>query len=82
MRLTVNLEHDLYVVARSLASADDCSISAAVNKLVRRALEPSAAAGVTGRSRRSKSDVNLLPVVRGERPFTSEDVYRIEESYS
>ena len=36
MRLTINLEPDLYAVAVSLAKAEDCSISAAVNQLVRR----------------------------------------------
>jgi hypothetical protein len=77
MRLTINLERDLYAIARSLAQADGSSISQAVNKLLRRALEPTAP---PPRPRaRTRSDVDLLPVVKGERPFTSEDVYRIDE---
>ena len=45
MRLTINLEPDLYAVAVSLAKAEDCSISAAVNRLLRRSLPGSAAPG-------------------------------------
>lgn len=30
MRLTVNLEPDLYALAKSLAKSEDCTISAAV----------------------------------------------------
>ena len=37
VRLTVNLDPDLYAVAVSLAKAEDCSISTAVNRLLRRA---------------------------------------------
>jgi len=68
MRLTVNLEEDLYIIARALARAENCSISEAVNRLVRRGLMP--------RSHAEKK--SGFPVVRGTRPFTSEDVYRIE----
>ena len=39
-RLTVSLEEDLYSVAKAMAKAEDCSISAAVNKLLRKAIEP------------------------------------------
>ena len=38
MRLTVNLDPDLYGLAKSLARGEDCTISAAVNQLLRRAL--------------------------------------------
>src|ERR1019366_8659460 len=38
MRLTVNLEADLYALARSLAREEDCTVSAAVNRLLRRSL--------------------------------------------
>jgi hypothetical protein len=78
MRLTINLERDLYAVARSLAQADDSTISQAVNKLLRRALDP-APPPPRAASGRKKGDDHLLPTVRGERPITSEDVYRIDE---
>ena len=70
MRLTVNLEADLYLTAKSLAIAQDCSISAAINQLLRRKLEP------TPIPKRRK---NSFPVAPGRRRFTSEDVYRIEQ---
>lgn len=38
MRLSVNLEPDLYAVAKSLAKADDVSLSALINHLLRDAL--------------------------------------------
>lgn len=68
MRLSVNLEDDLYAIAKSLAAAEQCSLSEAVNRLVRRGLEPSRAAP----RRRG------FPTVRGTRPLSSEDVYRID----
>lgn len=33
MRLTVNLDPDLYALAKSLSKAEDCTLSAAVNRL-------------------------------------------------
>jgi Arc/MetJ family transcription regulator len=67
MRLTINLDDELYAVAKSLASAQDGSISAAVNELVRRGLEP------RGKARtRSKTG---LPIVYCDKKFTSDDVY-------
>lgn len=70
MRLTINIDDDLYSVAKSLAAAKDHSISQAVNELIRRGLAPQTRA--TSRKR------NGLPVVRCSRTFTSEDVYDIE----
>jgi hypothetical protein len=82
VRLTVNLERDLYAVARSLAREQDCSISAAVNILIRRGLEPPAAPDARrAGTRRAGGDAHLLPVVEGERPFTSEHVYEIEDRH-
>ena len=76
MRLTVNLEPDLYAVAVSLAKAEDCSISAAVNRLLRRALpgesEHAARSDGTVRSR------NRFLVSRGGQPITAETVHRSE----
>lgn len=68
MRLSISLDDDLYAVARSLAKAEDCSISAAINKLVRRALEPSAPVA-------QRNDG--FPTVRGARPITMDDVAKI-----
>ena len=77
MRLTVNLEPDLYAVAVSFAKAEDCSISAAVNRLLRRGLasaggqrEPS-----VGRTKRR----NGILVSMGGEPITAETIRRIEE---
>lgn len=77
MRLTINLEPDLYAVAVSLAKAEDCSISAAVNELLRRAL-PGAQSGPekpsSGMVRR-----NGLLVCDGREVVTAETVQRIED---
>lgn len=70
MRLTINIDDDLYSVAKSLATAKDHSISQAVNELIRRGLAPQNSA-----PRRKR---NGLPVVRCEKTFTSEDVYEQE----
>ncbi len=75
MRLTVNLDPDLYAVAVSLAKAEDCSISAAVNRLLRGALpgeNEHAARSDTVRTR------NRFRVSRGRRPITAETVHRSE----
>ena len=77
MRLTINLEPELYAVAVSLAKAEDCSISAAVNRLVRRALpgaEPRQRGIVSGMKRR-----NGLLVCRGKEVITAETVQKIED---
>lgn len=76
MRLTINLEPELYAVAVSLAKAEDCSISAAVNRLVRRALpgvEPRGARIAARMERR-----NGLLVSRGSEVITPEMVQRVE----
>ena len=76
MRLTINLESDLYAVAVSLAKAEDCSISAAVNRLVRRALpgaEPHREGPARGMALR-----NGLLVCEGRQVVTPETVQSIE----
>ena len=70
VRLTVNLEEELYELAKSMAIADNCSLNAAINKLLRRATQP----GVSSSKRKSG-----FPVVRGKRKFTSEEVYKIDQ---
>ena len=76
VRLTVNLDSDLYAVAVSLAKAEDCSISAAVNRLLRR--------GLPGDGEHDLRSAGILPirngfvVSRGARPITAETVRRSE----
>ena len=72
MRLTVRLEPDLYALAVSLAKAEDCSISAAVNRLLRRSL----AAGTDPSARPRRR--NRFLVSRGREPVTAEAVARTE----
>ena len=73
MRLTINLDEDLHRMAKSLAIAEDCSISAAVNKLLRRIVAPDI-------RRNARNDAKTgLPVVECKRAITDEDVYRAEE---
>ena len=77
MRLTINLEPDLYAVAVSLAKAEDCSISAAVNQLVRRSLPgagPRRGEPAHGMERR-----NGLLICYGKQVVTAETVQSIEE---
>ena len=77
MRLTINLEPDLYAVAVSLAKAEDCSISAAVNRLVRRSL-PGAQFG-EGKPAHAVERRNGLLVCDGREVVTAETVQRIED---
>ena len=77
MRLTINLEPDLYAVAVSLAKAEDCSISAAVNRLVRRSLP--GANPRRGRPAHGMERRNGLLVCDGREVVTAETIERIEE---
>ena len=72
MRLTVNLEPDLYALAVSLAKAEDCSISVAVNRLLRRSLADEARPGARPRRR------NDFLVSKGREPVTADTVARTE----
>ena len=72
MRLTVNLDSDLYALAVSLAKTEDCSISAAVNRLLRRAL-PSEADREPHFGRR-----NRFVISRGREPVTADGIARAE----
>ena len=76
MRLTVNLEPDLYALAKSLSKAEDCTISAAINRLLRRSFP-----GETDRGTRSSNWAkkrNRFAVSRGRRPVTPDTVHRSE----
>ena len=75
MRLTVNLDSDLYALAKSLAKAEDCTISAAVNRLLSRAfLKGSHGSG--GARRPAKR--NGFVVSRGKKPITADTVRQAE----
>lgn len=72
----MNLESDLYVLAKSLAKAEDCTISAAVNRLLRRSL-PANTQGKRRSSVRPKKR-NGLVISRGRVPVTSDIVKAAE----
>jgi hypothetical protein len=70
VRLTLNLDDDLYRAAKSMAIAQECSISAAVNHLLQRAINGSV---------KKQKKRNQFPVSKGRRPFSSEDVYELDQ---
>ena len=72
MRLTVNLEPDLYTLAKSLAKAEDCTISAAVNRLLRRSFDAEADRATRSSHRARKR--NRFTVSRGRQPVTADTV--------
>jgi hypothetical protein len=76
MRLTVNLETELYALARSLSKAEDCSISSAVNRLLRRSL----ALDGSGHGSRTATPVqrNGFTVSQGAMPVTAEMIKQLE----
>ncbi len=76
MRLTVNLEPDMYALAKSLAKAEDCTISAAVNRLLRRSFSGEADQGPPSSHRTKKR--NRFAVSRGRQPVTPDTVFRSE----
>jgi hypothetical protein len=76
MRLTVNLEPDLYTVAKSLAKAEDCSISTAVNRLLRRSLSGTLKEGSRRSVRAAKR--NRFVISPGKKPITADTVRQIE----
>jgi hypothetical protein len=78
MRLSINLDSDLYAVAKSLARESDSSVSAAVNRLLRLALERQGPSLSQDPARECRSGRAGLPVVPCTRRFTSDDVYRID----
>ena len=73
MRLSIQLNDDLYRMARSLAAAEDCSISAAVNKLIRHALDAPIS------STRSKKSRFPTSRCRADHAITSEMVRCMDE---
>ncbi len=76
MRLTVNLENDLYALAKSIARAEDCTISAALNRLLRNAL-PGGAGSSKAASMKPRMR-NGLAISRGRVPVTADLVKQLE----
>jgi hypothetical protein len=75
MRLSIRLDDDIYRVAKSMALAEQCSISSAVNELLRRSLfEPAE----PGRALARRKGRRGIVVSKGARPFGNEDVKEIE----
>ena len=65
MRLTINLDDDLYAMARSHAITAKISISKAVGNLLRRRIGAAAPTSEDSATDFSIDPVTLLPVVRG-----------------
>jgi hypothetical protein len=72
MRISITLENDVYETVKRKAAIENCSISMAINRLLRTSLR---------RREPSKIAETHFPVVKGRRPFSSSDVYRVEQSY-
>ena len=77
MRLTINLHDDQYATVKYLAREQDGSISDVVNELLAKALSPSPDRRTSPRKLR-----NGLPISRGAKPITSEDVHKADASTS
>jgi antitoxin component of RelBE/YafQ-DinJ toxin-antitoxin module len=75
MRLTINLDDELYAVARSFAQTMDVSISVAVNQLLRRAIYPTEPIPLPF----AAEGDNAWPVVAGKRVVTPEDVKALDD---
>lgn len=82
MRLTINLDDDLYAMARSHAIATKTSISKAVGDLLRRntsANAQPASGSLVAESNFHIDPVTLLPIIRTTRKITAEDVRRADD---
>ena len=75
MRITISLDDELYAAVKALARADDLSVSAAVNALVRRSIFP------VNQAVPESSVRNGLAIVAGRGPLTSEEVSRMGEQF-
>jgi hypothetical protein len=74
MRLTVNLDDDLYRMAKAFAQAEDISVSKAVNLILRRAtLAHGSGDPLLGEV------LSDFPVSRCRQQFSNEDVHRVED---
>ena len=76
MRLTVNLESEVYALAKSLAREEGCTISVAVNRLLRRSIAGGMERSPGSANRKMKR--NGFVVSRGAKPITAETVRQAE----
>ena len=74
MRLTINLQPELYALARTLAHEENCSLSTAVNRLIQRGLQPEESRGDDDKPIRR----NGILVARGHRPFGGDLIKELE----
>ena len=80
MRLTVNLEDDLYRMAKAYAVSENISITQAINRWLGRVCRPTAPPGSqTPNAMRRTDPTTGLPVVRGKRPVSTDEVQRLED---
>ena len=70
MRLSISLPPDLYRVVKSLARDRDITFNAALRELLRSVLRPARSV--------PPPPPGSLPVVRGRRTVSSDDVYALE----
>lgn len=73
MRLSISLDDDVYALARSLARAEDITVSAAVNRLIRKGVSVHAASTSKPRLR------NGLRVSAGRVPVTADTLHQVEQ---
>ena len=78
VRLTVNLDPDLYALAKSLSKAEDCTLSAAVNRLLHRSL-PGKGVGDKGAPKPVPAQRNGFTISRGAITIT-DDLVRSQEA--
>jgi hypothetical protein len=81
--LTINLDDDLYAMARSHAIASKTSISKAVGDLLRRKtsgnVHPESEFSGSRPSDREIDPETLLPIIRTTKKITAEDVRRADD---
>ncbi len=83
MRLTINLDDDLYAMARSHAIATKTSISKAVGDLLRRRtagnIHPVSGFPVSASNYAEIDPVTLLPIIHMNKRITADDVRRADD---
>ena len=83
MRLTINLDDDLYAMARSHAIATKTSISKAVGDLLRRKtagnFHPESNLPSSASTPPEIDPITLLPIIHTAKRITSEDVRRADD---
>jgi len=83
MRLTINLDDDLYAMARSHSIATKTSISKAVGDLLRRKTTPNvhpvSGFPVSTSNSPDIDPVTLLPIIHTTKRITAEDVRRADD---